>query len=437
MTCSVTGQDQKKEEKTKKGWNFGALPVISYNSDLGFQYGALANFYDYGNGAIYPDYRHSIYFEISRYTKGSGINKIAYDSKYLIPGIRLTCNLNYYPDLALDFFGFNGYRAKYNCDWEDEQHNDYISRMFYKLDRKRYGFECDFQGKIYGEYLRWLTGLSVFKHTIGTVNIDKLNKGKSDKDKLPETKLLYDKYVDWGIIGEKEKNGGFNSYLKAGIIFDTRDIEANPMKGLWSEILINAAPGFLGNDNFDHLRIALIHRQYFTLIPKKLSLVYRIHYEAVILGNSPFYLYPYMMTSFAKNSVLEGIGGAKSLRGVIRNRVQSKAYLFLNIELRWKILKFAAINQNFYLALSAFFDSGKVVKERRINYESLKKIIDNEPGFEFSEYFDNKPDGFHSALGLGLHLAMNQNFIIAVDYGRPLDNRDGTQGFYIGLNFLF
>jgi hypothetical protein len=32
---------------------------------------------------------------------------------------------------------------------------------------------------------------------------------------------------------------------------------------------------------------------------------------------------------------------------------------------------------------------------------------------------------------------MNENFIVAVDYGMPLDNRDGKGGLYIGLNFLF
>jgi hypothetical protein len=32
---------------------------------------------------------------------------------------------------------------------------------------------------------------------------------------------------------------------------------------------------------------------------------------------------------------------------------------------------------------------------------------------------------------------MNQNFILAVDYGKAADNRDGTSGFYVGLNYLF
>ncbi|MGC9344956.1 MAG: hypothetical protein ACP5E3_19785, partial [Bacteroidales bacterium] len=73
------------KEKTKSGWSFGAVPAIAYDSDIGFKYGGVVNFYDYGDGSIYPRYKHSIYLEWSRTTKGSGINQFTYDSKYLIP----------------------------------------------------------------------------------------------------------------------------------------------------------------------------------------------------------------------------------------------------------------------------------------------------------------------------------------------------------------
>jgi hypothetical protein len=43
-------------QETKTGWNFGALPAVTFSTDQGFQYGALVNLFDYGDGAIYPDY---------------------------------------------------------------------------------------------------------------------------------------------------------------------------------------------------------------------------------------------------------------------------------------------------------------------------------------------------------------------------------------------
>ena len=77
-----------KEDKIKTGWNFGALPVISFDSDLGLQLGALTNLYHYGDGSRYPTYDHSLYLEGSWFLKGSGIFRFYYDSDRLIKGIR-------------------------------------------------------------------------------------------------------------------------------------------------------------------------------------------------------------------------------------------------------------------------------------------------------------------------------------------------------------
>jgi hypothetical protein len=60
---------------TKSGWNFGALPTITFDTDLGFQYGALVDLYNYGDGSRFPNYNHKLYFEVSRFTKGSAINR--------------------------------------------------------------------------------------------------------------------------------------------------------------------------------------------------------------------------------------------------------------------------------------------------------------------------------------------------------------------------
>ena len=116
-------------DNAKKGWTFGALPAVSYNSDLGFQYGGIVNFFHYGNGKNYPKYNHSLYLEISRYTKGSGINRFFYDSDKLIPNLRITTDISWLTDKALDIYGFNGYEAVYNPEWEDENNPNYKSSL--------------------------------------------------------------------------------------------------------------------------------------------------------------------------------------------------------------------------------------------------------------------------------------------------------------------
>ena len=37
--------DKGKGDIIKKGWNFGPLPVVSYDADLGFQYGATCDIF--------------------------------------------------------------------------------------------------------------------------------------------------------------------------------------------------------------------------------------------------------------------------------------------------------------------------------------------------------------------------------------------------------
>jgi len=420
-----------KKEKIKKGWTFGALPVVAYDADMGFQYGALAQFFDYGDGTIYPEYRHTFYVEVSRFTKGSGVNQLFYDSKYLIPGhIRVTADLDYLTERALDFYGFNGYEANYDPAVIDKDDSvNYISRVYYKHERFMLRAMADFQGRIIGEKLRWLAGLNYFNIQTGTVDIKRMNKDKKESKQLPDsTLLLYDEYVNAGLIGEDEKDGGSHLILKLGLIYDTRDNEAAPNKGIWSELLLMVAPDFLSNTSNGFTMLTATHRQFFTMVPKKLVLAYRLSYQGTIMGKAPFYIQPYLFSSFALTTKPDGLGGSRTIRGVLRNRVVGEGAVNGNIELRWIFWKTFLFKQNFYLGLTGFFDAGMVVQDRFVD----RTAIGNN-----TFYFDTRNDRPHFGTGLGLRAALNENFIIAVDYGFALDKRDGTSGLYLGISNIF
>ena len=433
LSSSLSGQDTTKNETIKTGWNFGALPTITYNSDLGFQYGALINLYDYKDGSVYPTYYHSIYAEVSRYTKGSGVYRFFYDSEFLIPNIRLTADFSYLTEQALDFYGFNGYQAVYNKSWEDDSDaNNYKTRMFYKHKRNTFRTKIDFQGKTGIKNINWVVGFSLINIDISTVEIDKLNKGKDDDKILPDTNTLYDNYRDWGILSPEELNGGFFTSLKGGLVYDSRDNEPNPMKGIWSEAVISQS----FNSDFKFTKIAFTHRQYFTIIKNNLSFAYRLGYQGVIAGTAPFYALPYMVSSFTKSSNSDGLGGSKTIRGMVRNRVVGKSVGYGNFEFRWKFSQFTFKNQNIYLALNPFMDIGQVIQEREVDLVDVKAKIEAN-GESFDDYFIDEKDKLHITYGAGFHIAMNQNFIIACDVGFPANEQDGGMGLYIGLNFLF
>ena len=417
----------------KTGWTFGALPAISYNTDLGFQYGGLVSLYYFGDGSTYPKYRHHIYAEISRYTKGSGINRLFYDSEFLIPNIRVTSDLSYFTEKALDFYGFNGYNAVYNSDWED---NDAVSRLFYRHERQMFRFITDFQGPIRGRELRWVAGFGLLRNAVDAVDIEALNKGRDPEDFLPDNVHgLYEKYVEWDIIGDDEKEGGWTNHLKLGVVYDTRDNEPNPMNGIWSEIVLFTAPEFFGNGDFGYTKISATHRQYFTLVEEILSFAYRLNYQGTIAGNVPFFMQPYQINSFSSSSNTDGMGGSKTVRGMLRNRVVGDAMAFGNFEFRYKFYRGVIFNQNIYLALNAFTDMGQVLKE--IEFDRPSEVENFPVSATLSDFFLTDEEKLHVTFGGGFRIALNENFIVGLDYGRPADKRDGGGGLYIGLNFLF
>jgi hypothetical protein len=425
-------EDTTTSEEVKTGFNLGLLPVIAYDSDRGLKYGGLANIYNYGNGEAYPDYLQSLYLEVSRTTKGSGINQLLFDSEHLIPNnpIRFTLDLSYFTERSMDFYGFNGYRANYNSVYSEKGNEDYISRMFYRYERKLFHFSLIMQDYIGDQNIKWLFGIDHYNHKLSSFNFESYNERSNTKDQLKDTTTLYDLYQQWNFISDKEADGGVTNYIKAGLIYDTRDQKANPMKGIWSEVLFASAPGFFFNRDYEYVKMSLIHRQYFTIIPKDLNLAARIGYQGTIAGEAPFYMQSYLLSSFTSSVNVEGLGGAKSIRGVLRNRILGDDIIYGNFELRWKFLYTRLFNQNFYIALSTFFDTGKTLDPIDINENKLSSA-------EYNRHFDKQQDSFHSSVGAGIHIAMNNNFIVALDYGKALDSRDGNQGIYIGMDFLY
>ncbi|WP_159518950.1 Omp85 family outer membrane protein [Sunxiuqinia indica] len=432
IRVSVFSQSGKNEQTIKSGWNFGALPAITFDNDLGFQYGAFVNLFDYGDGSRYPNYGHSLYLEVSRYTKGSGVYRFYYDSDQLIQGVQTSMDLSYLTDQAYDFYGFNGYDAVFNKNWIDEDAADYRTRMFYKYDRNLFRWKIDLQGKITNERVRWIAGFNFLNFKIDKVNLEKLNEGKSGSDVLPDVPGLYEHYIDWGIIKEEEADGGFVPTFKGGLVWDTRDNKPNPMKGIWAEAVLLISPNILGAES-SFSKLSLTHRQYFTIIPDDLSLAYRIAWQTTLSGDVPFYYQSQVITSVMKGATSEGLGGSKTLRGIRRNRVVGDGFLLGNVELRWKFARFQLLNNNFYLGLNGFFDFGQVTDK----IEFVNPLSPEMSSIRYGDYFKDHAEQMHISYGAGLRIAMNQNFIIALDYGIAADERDGDSGFYMGLNYLF
>jgi len=430
------------EENIKTGLNFGPLPALAYDADKGFQYGALLNIYNFGDGSNYPNFNSYWYLEASFFTKGSKLFQFQYDNKNLIPGVRWSNAVSVNLDKAFDFYGFNGYQSNYNYD--AIQNSSFGYTPFYRFSRKSMIAKSDFIVDINKDW-KWEAGLHLSYFKTGSIDRTSINKGKSDSEAFPDSQsTLYENYVDWGLITESEAEGGFNNEVRLGMVYDTRDKEGAPTQGIWAEGHVSAAPKWLGTTN-PYYRYSFTWRQYFPIIKdSRLTFAYRFNYEGTIGDYAPFYIMPWL-TVMGFDSDKDGMGGYRTVRGIMRDRIMGLDTGIYNVELRWRSRNTVILKQNISFGLSAFSDGAMAFRGRDMTYKGTTAAAKA----SYDAYMASQPkekDIPHITTGAGFRFIMNENFIIVLEYGMPLSkfmkespiyHQDGNGAFYINLGYLF
>ena len=406
LAVILTAEPVQLDSQTKRGWSIGPLPAIGYNSDLGFQYGALADIFWFGDGSTFPKYIHKFNVEVSQYTKGTGVYHLFYDSEYLLKGVRTTVDVSYITDKMMDFTGFNGYSSFYSNEFATE------NPSFFKLDMRLFRSTIDIQGSLGGNW-KWAAGVGLYSYRVGEVRLEKYE-GEDN---------LYSRYLNAGIISQEEAKGGVHLELKAGVVHDTRDNESDPSKGFWTESILFGSP--VGEN---YLKLSLVHRGYIPIYKKRLTFAYRLAAQTNIAGEAPFYMQQNISTLYFRQITSEGLGGINTLRGIIRNRVVGRGVAWANFEFRYRFLDFRFLKQDWYLALNPFLDAGMVIQPYKLD----KMRYSNDPYiWSFAE------EKLHLSAGAGIKAVMNKNFIVSFEWGKPFDKRDGKNGMNIGLNYIF
>ena len=443
-------------EIIKTGINLGPLPVVAFDADRGFQFGALMNIYNFGDGKNYPNPNAQWYFEGSAYVKestvGSYLLRAEYDNKTLIPGVRMSVCAGYYKDEALDFYGFNGYQSNYDMALvsdkmtfsTDEKGQKLETKFiekgkapkgFYRYTRELVRFKADFTGKIAKNFY-WEAGYNF--NWVNTRSFTPKNYKIYSNEFGPEGTTLFQLYKDWGIISPEEANGGFISSLRAGLMYDSRNVENNPTKGIWAEAHMIAAPKWLGT-SVPHYKFCATMRQYIPLGTPKVVFAYRLAYQG-FLGNAPWYAMP-VYTTMGPKPDYDGLGGYRTVRGIMLNRVQGLHTGFYNAEIRYRFIDFKLFNQNIAFAVSGFSDGTHVFKGYDMTMSEAKRteleLTAPEKLTLYKQFVLNRKDGFHGSAGAGLRFIMNENFIVAFEYARCFNKQDGDGAFYINIGFLF
>ena len=427
------------QEHVRQGWTFGVLPSVAFDADLGFQYGALTNIYYFGDGSTYPEYLHSFYAEAAYTTKHFGIFRFAYDSKYLIPKHRLSVDLTYLPDQMCDFYGFNGYQSFYNAAYTKQGDDAYITRAYYKYRRDLFRFSADLQGEVSRPWY-WNVGIGLLHFGVGPVDVDRLNKfTKKEEKKLPDTVTLFDRYVAHGDIKQDEATGGAHPYLHAGLTFDTRDRQQNPRSGIHADAFVTYYAGIGKMGDYNNVKFNAAWRHYLPIVENRLTFAYRVGAQLNVAGNSPFYLNTYLNQLYMQRVVYEGLGGANSVRGIMRNRILAPGVAFANVELRTQLFSFKVGKNMFYVGLNPFVDAGMVVQP----YADV--VSDPHAATQITTTSTELPShdrGIHAPHfggGCGLKIAMNDNFVLSVDWATAFDHQDNSKfsNLYIKMGYMF
>jgi surface antigen Omp85-like protein len=365
------------------GWDIAGVPALNFDADEGFGYGAILELYNYGRG-VQP-YRYTIQPTVFLTTEGRRDYIVFFDAPTLLPGRwRVSAFAANEQQLAQPYYGIGN----------DSPHDPNAERgadpYFYRFGRTRWRATADFQHALGHSSARLLLGGGV---THSNIDLTPFDSG---------TTLLAIQ------LGNRTPAPSRTNYVRAGLVWDTRDREIGPTRGTWAELLVQNVDRRLGaTENFT--RWTATAREYAPL-SRRLTFAQRFVAQQV-LGSATFDELSTIQSSFKQQ---EGIGGSSSIRGLPKDRYIGKALLLSNSELRWRATEFSFLGRPSFLALSAFADAGRVWSDRLRIDEALQDL--------------------HAGYGGGARIGVGPSFVVATDVGH---SSESAAAMYIGLGWMF
>ena len=410
LTAFWAGFAARAQEKPKTGWVFTPMPNLGFTTDTGLTLGAFSDFFYYGDGSTYPNFLHHAGVAAAYATKGSWYAHAYFESEALVKGMRLNASITYRDAMVNPFFGFNGIASPYEASL-DLNTGDRVA--WYTNHRRFFRVTSTVMGRI-TEHLDWMGG-GVFRHVmIEDFSLQNYDSGKS----------LYLAYRDYGLIRADEFAGGTSLELKGGLVYDSRDIELAPAKGMYAEFYLVANTD-LKQWKYNYGQLVAHFRQYVTLFPGRLVFAYHLGLQHQLWGQLPFYNLHEIASLFYPFEEMDGLSSRTTVRGIHYNRVAAAGYAWANLELRFTPFSFNLFNQHFDLVLNPFSDLCAITRPYRLEEQK------NTP------YYQAGSLPLMVSFGLGGKLQMNTNFIMSVDVGRGLNPQVGAWTIGMATTYVF
>jgi len=356
------------QNQTGLGWS--VLPGIGYDSDEGLGYSVDGGLYQYGDGTRLP-YRWAL--EPSVYVTSKG--RVSITAFYDVPRafgerVRVSARANLDRDCCQPFYGLG------NASLNDTT----LPTRYYTYRRNRVTAAVSVQVNLL-PHLRVLSGIAADRGTAAA--------------------------RDSATLFAQDATGETRTSLgpKLGLVYDTRDLERDPHRGVWIE---GVAWQGLVMEGGEFTRITATLRGYLSPYAR-LTFAARLFGEHV-RGDMPLALLADLGSSFQD---FTGVGGAESVRGVLRQRFLGRTRMLTNLEIRLRGPGFRLFDAPWQLGAVGFVDAGRVWDDRGLGDGSA---------------------GLHWGKGLGLRIAWGASFIVGADFGHG--SEAGTQT-YLRLGHLF
>lgn len=406
-------------QKPRTGWRVQGLPLVNFNSDDGLGYGARVMLVDSGDGTYAP-YRYSVVAQFFQTTRGVASHRLILDApRFLESPWRLGLEVSMLNDRFSPYFGVGG-ASEYESTFatcEDRAalegspdvcpgNPDFRGLRYYSFERRAFpSLAFNARRSLMGP-LQLALGYR-FRLTEVSSRYSAEDLGQSRDSRLEEDARAG---LLTGIDAEARTGTFRTAEVTAGLLFDTRDNEPAPVKGMFHELTLRGAAGATGSA-FNYWGATTNLRFYHPVVSERLVAALRLMVD-VMGGDVPFF----QLSSLGGVEWREGwggIGGVFTARGILKHRLQGEVKALANGELRWKFLAVEPGQQRLDFTLVAFLDAGQVWTDLRFQDDGLARY----------------------AGGGGLRIAWEQNFIVRMDYG--VSPRDGTTGFYLDFNHLF
>jgi hypothetical protein len=206
----------------------------------------------------------------------------------------------------------------------------------------------------------------------------------------------------------------FTSMLAGALIYDTRDFEPDPSKGVFLQYSHEySAPWLASSFNFHKF---MVQGQIIHTIKRWNNNKGRLTFAGLaamghIYGSNINFIEMWDLSSQAEAGGILVLGGGRSLRGYREARFLAPTVALVNLEIRTRFYDFKLFKQHFTLGVTPFYDFGSV--------------WDSPGDMNFRQW--------KGAPGVGGRIAWNQSTILRLDYAQ---SQEGGQ-FFFGFGHIF